>query len=110
MTRKEESMKSQKRVAHSREFKLEAVKLVKSGKKPVTQIALELGVSRQQLHTWIRQAEDREGHKASDVFPGKGKRTDAEAELARLRKELAQAKEDNEILKKAAAFFAKESR
>ena len=104
------SMKSQKRVAYSRGFKLEAVKLVKAGKKSVTQISLELGVARQQLHAWVRQAGKREGAKSSDVFPGNGKRTSAEAEIARLQRELAQAKEDVEILKKAAAFFAKESR
>jgi transposase len=102
--------KPQRRVAYSREFKLEAVKLVQSGKKPVTQLARELGVARQQLHAWVRQVEQREGRKGSDVFPGKGRQPESEAEIARLRKELAQAKEDNEILKKAAAFFAKESR
>jgi transposase len=104
------SMKSQKRTAYSREFKLEAVRLVKAGTKEVTQIARELGVARQQLHAWVRLAEKREGAKAADVFPGNGKRPAAEAEIARLRKELAQAKEDVEILKKAAVFFAKESR
>jgi transposase-like protein len=103
-------MKSKKRAPYSREFKLEAVRLVKAGKKPVTQIAQELGVSRQQLHSWVRLAERKAGHEATDVFPGNGKRSAADAEIARLRRELAQAKEDNEILKKAAAFFAKESR
>jgi transposase-like protein len=103
-------MKSRKRVTHSREFKLEAVRMVQAGKKTVTQIALELGVSRQMLHTWVRKAEDQAGASEADTFPGKGNRTAAEAEIARLRRELAQAKEDNEILKKATAFFAKESR
>jgi transposase len=102
-------MKSRKRVDHSREFKTEAVRLVKAGKKPVTQIAAELGVARQLLHSWVRLADRKEGA-ATDVFPGHGKRAAADAEIARLRRELAQAKEDNEILKKAAAFFAKESR
>lgn len=44
-------MKAKKRVPYSREFKLEAVRLVKAGKKPVTQIAQELGVARQLLHS-----------------------------------------------------------
>ena len=103
-------MKSKKRVAHSREFKLEAVRMVKAGKKPVTQIAAELGVARQQLHSWVRLADRTDGQREADLFRGHGKRTAAEAEVTRLRKELAQAKEDNEILKKAAAFFARESR
>jgi transposase-like protein len=103
-------MRSKKRAPYSREFKLEAVRLVKAGKKPVTQIAQELGVARQLLHSWVRLADRKAGHEAADVFPGNGKRAAADAEIARLRKELAQAKEDNEILKKAAAFFARESR
>jgi transposase-like protein len=103
-------MKSKRRAPYSREFKLEAVRLVKAGKKPVTQIAQELGIARQMLHTWVRLADRKTGHADADVFPGNGKRAAADAEIARLRKELAQAKEDNEILKKAAAFFAKESR
>jgi transposase-like protein len=103
-------MKAAKRVAHSREFKLEAVRMVQAGKKTVTQISRELGVSRQMLHAWARLAEKRAGSIDSDTFPGKGNRTAADAEIARLRRELAQAKEDNEILKKATAFFAKESR
>jgi transposase-like protein len=103
-------MRSKKRVPYSREFKLEAVRLVKTGKKPVTQIAQELGVARQQLHTWVRLSDRKAGQEPADVFPGHGRRGAAEAEIARLRKELAQAKEDNEILKKATAFFAKQSR
>jgi transposase len=103
-------MKAKKRVPYSREFKLEAVRMVKAGKKPVTQIAQELGVARQLLHSWARLAERKAGQEVTDVFPGHGKRAAADAEIARLRKELAQAKEDNEILKKATAFFAKESR
>ena len=94
----------------SAEFKAEAVKLVKAGRKEVTQIARELDVSRQLLYSWVRQANRRKGKPLSDVFPGHGKRGAEEAEIARLRRELAQAKQDNEILKKATAFFAKHHR
>lgn len=103
-------MKAPKRVTHSREFKLEAVRMVQAGKKTVTQISRELGVPRQLLHTWTRKSEDQAGASDADTFPGKGNRTAADAELAKLRRENAQLKEDNEILKKATAFFAKESR
>lgn len=104
------SKKPTKRVPYSREFKLEAVRMVKSRKKPVTQLAEELGVSRQMLHSWVRSADRKaDGHK-DDLFRGQGNRTKADAEIARLEKELAQAKEDNAILKKAAAFFARDSR
>ena len=103
-------MKPQKREGYSREFKLEAVRLVKSGKKPVAQLARELGVPRQQLYNWVKQAETRASQSPEDIFPGNGNRTAADAELERLRHENAQLKEDNEILKKATAFFAKHSR
>ena len=103
-------MKAKQREPYSREFKLEAVRLVQSGGKPVAQIARELGVPRQQLYNWVRQAEQRAGMPATDVFPGNGNRTAEQAELERLRSENAQLKEDNEILKKATAFFAKHHR
>ena len=110
-TRKESPVKSKaKREKYTPEFKVEAVRLMRNSKKDVTQLARELGVPRQYLHAWLRQAQERAGRSADDVFPGNGNRPAAEAEIARLRKELAQAKEDNEILKKATAFFAKESR
>jgi transposase-like protein len=95
---------------YSAEFKANAVKLVKSGGKQVTQLALELGVSRQILYSWVRQADQRAGKPLSDVFPGHGKRPAAEAELDRLRRENARLKADVEILKKAKAFFAKHHR
>jgi transposase-like protein len=103
-------MKSKQREPYSREFKLEAVRLVQAGAKPVTQIARELGVPRQQLYNWVRQAEKRAGQPHSDVFPGNGNRTSEGAELERLQRENAQLKEDVEILKKATAFFAKHHR
>lgn len=103
-------MKSKQREPYSREFKLEAVRLVQVGGKQVTQIARELGVPRQLLYNWVRQAERRQGQSPTDVFPGNGNRTAEQAELERLRRENSQLKEDNEILKKATAFFAKHHR
>lgn len=103
-------MKKTEREKFSPEFKAEAVQLVQRGDKEVAQIARELGVARQQLYNWVRQAQQRKGKPLSEVFPGNGNRTAEQAEIERLRKELAQAKEDNEILKKATAFFAKHHR
>ena len=102
--------KGKTRGAYSPEFKMEAVRLVQSGGKQVAQIARELGVPRQQLYNWVRQAERRKGKPAGQVFPGNGNRTAEQAELDQLRRENAQLKEDNEILKKATAFFAKHHR
>src|ERR1700737_4951144 len=100
-----ESMK-QRRRTFSAQFKAEAVKLVKSGRKEVTQIARELDVSRQLLYHWVRQTDRRKGKPLSDVFPGHGKRTAEQVELDALRRENARLREANEILKKAKAFFA----
>jgi transposase len=99
-------MKGQRR-GFSAEFKADAVRLVKAGGKQVTVLARELSVSRQLLYTWVRQADERKGKRLSDVFPGHGRRTTEKAELDRLRRENARLKMDNEILKKAKAFFAK---
>ncbi len=104
-----EPMKTSRKT-YSAEFKAEAVKLVKAGRTEVTQIARELDVSRQLLYYWVRQAESRKGKPLSDVFPGHGKRTSEQAELDRLRRENAELREANEILKKAKAFFAKHHR
>jgi len=101
-------LKPRNRYSYPREFKIEAVRLVQAGKKPVSQIARELDVPRQLLYNWVRQAESEQT--PGDAFRGNGNRTSNEAELERLKRENAQLKEDNEILKKATAFFAKESR
>ncbi len=95
------------RQSFSREFKLEAVRLMEEGKKPPAEIARELGVRRNQLYKW-KEKTDQHGARA---FPGTGKRSEAGTaaeENARLKRELEKVKEENEILKKAAAFFARE--
>ena len=95
---------------YSAEFKADAVRLVKAGGKQVTVLARELNVSRQLLYLWVRQADQRKGKPLSDVFPGHGNRTAEQKELDQLRREVARLRVDNEILKKAKAFFAKHHR
>jgi transposase len=95
---------------YSAEFKADAVRLVKAGGKQVTVLARELNVSRQLLYSWVRQADQRKGKPLSDVFPGHGNRTADQRELDQLRREVARLRVDNEILKKAKAFFAKRHR
>jgi transposase-like protein len=91
-----------KRKSFSSEFKREAVRLLETSHKPPADLARELGVRRNQLYKWKEQ----QGKRGAQAFPGSGKRpTD---ELAGLRKELEQVKEERDILKKAAAYFAKE--
>lgn len=96
-----------RRQVFSREFKLEAIRLLEEGKKPAADIARELGIRRNQLYKWKEQR-DKQG---AAVFPGEGRRSSKSSdleEIARLRNEVAKVKEENEILKKAAAFFARE--
>jgi transposase len=89
----------------NREFKLEAVRLLELGQKPATDLALELGIRRNLLYKWQK---DLRG-KAGEAFPGQGCKPRAQrSELARLKAELVRVTEERDILKKAAAYFAKE--
>ena len=95
------------RQSFSREFKLEAVRLMEEGRKPPAELARELGLRRNQLYKWKGKTDKHGG----SAFPGPGRRLLASPEAeenARLKNELTKVKEENEILKKAAAFFARE--
>ena len=90
---------------YPKEFKLEALRLVAESDKPASEVAMQLGIRRNQLYKWKEQMS-----KKGDVASSKRGRPKKEeqSELARLRAENAQLKEDVEILKKAAAYFAQE--
>ena len=92
------------RSTFSTEFKREAVRLLEQSDKDTSQLARELGVRRNQLYKWKAEM-DNHGAKA---FPGSGRRQKPQDETARLKKEIADLKEENEILKKAARYFARE--
>ena len=81
---------------------LEAVKQVVEQGRSVSEVANGLGINRNMLTRWKRQFET-EGEVA---FPGHGRQTDAEAEIKRLKRELAIARQERDILRKAAAYFA----
>jgi transposase len=96
-----------KRVRHSKEFKIEALKLLSLGDRPVTELALELGVKRSLLYRW----RDQMSKGGDSSFPGPGRpKNDELSELARLKKENALLREERDILKKAAAYFARDLR
>jgi transposase len=95
-----------KRPSFTKEFKLEAVRLLEQGNKPAADLARELGIRRNQLYKWQEQLSARG---KADAFPGHGRRAGSEAEVARLRRENACLQEEIAILKKAAVYFAKES-
>ena len=95
-----------KRPSFTKEFKLEAVRLLEHGDKSAADLARELGIRRNQLYKWQEQLSARG---KADAFPGHGRRAGREAEVARLRRENGRLQEEIAILKKAAMYFAKES-
>ena len=91
-----------RRRKYTREFKEQAVELYQSSGRTATEVAGELGIDRSNLPRWaieIREGKD----KNKKVFPGQGNPRDEE--VVRLRRQLADLQETNEILKKAMAFF-----
>ena len=89
-----------------RTFKLEAVKLVRDRGVSASQAARDLDVHENVLRKWVREA----AADPQDAFPGKGVMKPEQAEIERLKKEVAKLKMERDILKKAAAFFPKQSR
>jgi transposase len=87
---------------YSKEFKKEAVQLLRSSDRSIPQLAKELGVSDGSLRNWLKQANIDEGKT-------EGLTTQERQELARLRREVKILQQEREILKKAAAFFAREN-
>ena len=96
---------TQKRKHYSKQFKIDAVNLVTEQGFNVSEAARNLGIHHSSLRRWKRQLES-DGNQA---FPGKGNLSAEKQELDRLRKENKRLRMEREILKKATAFFAKES-
>ena len=96
-------MSENKQKVYSSEFKESSVKLAIQSKLPIAQIAKELGINRNTLYTWIdKYTKLKEPTMRSDEH--------IYDEVKRLKKELARITEERDLLKKAAAYFAKESR
>ncbi len=85
------------------EFKAEAVRLLEEGGRPLQAVAEELGLHPNQLRTW------RNERLAAGSAEALARQKAEAAELARLRREVKRLEQENEILKRAAAFFAKEA-
>jgi transposase len=94
---------------HSPEFKLEAVRLSNESGKPITEVAANLGIRRDQLHKWRREINAKKSDAGLAGGSSGGKITSQDEEIRRLRQELRIAREERDILKKATAFFAKAS-
>ena len=90
----------------SREFKLEAVRLVTSGGRGMAATARDLEVRPDMLRRWKRQLEE----DPVEAFPGKGHLKPEEDQVRRLQRELARVKEERDILRKVVAIFTVPSR
>ena len=97
-------MAKRKRRSFSPEFKAEAVRLCKVGDRSIGQIARDLDLTETALRAWVRQAEIDVGNGPPEALT-----TTEREELLRLRRDVKRLQMEREILKKAAAFFAKES-
>ena len=94
-----------KRRSYSREFKAETVALIRASEKSVGQIAADLGIDQSVLRRWVDHASiGTDGGRREELG------SEEKQELSRLRREVRELRMEREILKKAAAFFAKESR
>lgn len=98
-------MEKRKRRKFSDEFKREAVRLVRQGDGSVSRVARELDVTVSALRQWVKQDEIDRGKGPPEALT-----TQEREELRKLRRRVRMLEEEREILKKAAAFFAKESK
>lgn len=96
-------MTKQVKTKYNTEFRERAVKMVINSNKSTAQIAKDLGIKSTTLYSWVNKM------KSSDISVVSQTNEQMFDELIRLKKELAEVKEQRDILKKATAYFAKES-
>ena len=99
-------MSNTKRRVFSREFKVEAVKLITEKGYSIAEASRNLGVDYSVLRRWKNQLESDSQH----AFPGKGLLKPQDEELRRLKRELQRVTEERDILKKALAYFAEDQK
>ena len=104
MVKSEVTMPAQARRRYTEEFKREAVRLVRESAHPVAQVARDLGIPENVLYRWRAQ------HQQAVIYGTTRATQRAEAEeLTRVKRELARVTPERDFLKRAAAFFARES-
>jgi len=96
--------RTRSRPPYPQQFREEAIRLVRESGKTRVQIARDLGISEASLYMWLKQADFDHGRRSD------GLTTDEREELRRLRHENRILRQERDILKKSAAFFAKETR
>jgi transposase len=105
MLKSEDNMSTKTRRSYTETFKEEAVRLVRESGQPVTHVARDLGIADHLLYRWRAEQQQAEGRGQS-----RQSLRAEQAEVAQLRRENAVLKQERDFLKRAAAFFAKESR
>ncbi len=93
-----------KRKTFTKEFKLEAIELLETSGKPAAEIARELGIRRNMLYKWQEEL----SKKGEQAFKGPGRPEASDSNVNDLKRENERLREEVEILKKAAAYFARE--
>jgi transposase len=94
------------RKTYSKEFKLDAIALVREQNYSTAEAARNLEVTPQILGRWIKESENDDGH----AFRGNGKLTPEQEEIRKLKSQVKRLEMEREILKKATVFFAKETK
>ena len=93
-----------KRRQYTKEFKIEAVRLIIEEGRPISDVARELGTAQSLLHRWKKKSEEGK----IDPFPGQGRLSPEDEELRQLRRENERLRMERDILKKAVAIFSEE--
>ena len=109
---KQQEQRGERRV-FSAEFKLEAARRMRERRTAgvsLAQISRELDFRRDMLRTWAKQADTRVGAAPRDIYPGQGHVPTEHEELRRLQREVHRLQQEIEFLKRAAAYFARQSR
>lgn len=91
---------------YDKEFKLQAIRMVHEQKRPVAQVARELGLSENTLYRWVSEFKQ----DGANAFPGSGQLKPDDKAMLNLQKRIRDLEEENEILKKAMHYFAKDRR
>jgi len=89
----------------TREFKVEAVRLVDEERRTIASVARDLGIGAGLLSRWRKQL----GEGGEESFPGKGRLKPSEEEVRKLQRRLREVEQENEFLKKTAAYFARQN-
>jgi transposase len=90
----------------TKEFKFEAVRLVKTSDKSISQVARELGIGDSTLHHWCQQLAEQ----GEQAFPGSGHQAAQEEEIRRLKRELEVTRQERDILKKVLHIYSRDVR